>query len=157
MAIRGRKPKPTHLHLVEGTTHVTRHRSRADEAKPVGNLSDPPDWMTPGQVVVWGYAITHAPKGLLKKIDLSTFSKWVVACEAFQRTAVIIGHMPAEDFVVQGARGETISASLRALQVTSTLMLRAATELGFTPASRARVTVDKDNAGASPEEEFFPA
>jgi hypothetical protein len=34
--MRGRKPKPTFLHVVEGTLNATRHADRPDTEPPVG-------------------------------------------------------------------------------------------------------------------------
>jgi hypothetical protein len=41
MGIRGRKPKPTHLHLVEGTLNVTRHAGILDAPETAGHLAKP--------------------------------------------------------------------------------------------------------------------
>ena len=63
-----RPPKPLHLHMVEGTLNVTRHRKRVErEPRPVGDITDPPDWLTASQKATWRYAVRHAPPGLLKK------------------------------------------------------------------------------------------
>jgi phage terminase small subunit len=37
----GRKPKPTHMHLVDGTLNATRHANRKDEPKPEGKPVKP--------------------------------------------------------------------------------------------------------------------
>ena len=50
----GPKPKPTHLHLLEGTFDVSRHRKRLkSEPKPVGNLHDPPVYLSEAQREIW--------------------------------------------------------------------------------------------------------
>ena len=72
----GRKPKPTHLHVIEGTFDVSRHSKRLkSEPKPVGTLKDPPAWFTTEQREVWAYGLQHAPAGLLKAIDLGPMSR----------------------------------------------------------------------------------
>lgn len=41
MAPRGPKPKPTHLHVIDGTLNTTRHAHRADEPELIGALQKP--------------------------------------------------------------------------------------------------------------------
>ena len=45
-------------------------RRRRQEPKPEGELTDPPADLTPVQAEVWRYVIAHAPRGLLKPLDL---------------------------------------------------------------------------------------
>src|SRR5690349_12037675 len=37
----GRPPKPTHLHIVDGTLNATRHKDRKDEPQPTGRPEKP--------------------------------------------------------------------------------------------------------------------
>ena len=97
MATRGRKPKPTALHALAGTTNVTRHRNRVAEPVPEGNLDEPPDWLSPGQKLAWRYAMTHAPRNLLRRIDRGVLLVWVEAEERHriateQQTKIDIGN-----------------------------------------------------------------
>jgi phage terminase small subunit len=79
----GRRPKPTHLHKLQGTFNATRHgRGRAGEPIAEGDLHSPPRDLTPAQKDVWRYAIRHAPRGLLKRIDRDVLAIW---CEARDR------------------------------------------------------------------------
>jgi len=116
--MKGRKPKPTALHKLEGTFNVTDHRHRAREPVASGDLlPDPPAWMTGDQQAVWRYAIEHAPKSLLKMIDRGALGVWV------NGMAVVSPYL-----------GVINRAGLR--------MLRAASELGFSPAARPRLIAD---------------
>jgi hypothetical protein len=45
--------KPTHLHVLEGTLHATRHKNRKHEPQPEGQLTDPPSWMDEEHREVW--------------------------------------------------------------------------------------------------------
>ena len=86
----GPKPKPTHLKVVEG--NPGRRKLNDKEPKPRGNLYDPPDWLTDAQRAGWEYAIESAPFGLLKRLDRSVLTAWVVA-EDLHRQALSV---PAE-------------------------------------------------------------
>ena len=102
----GRKPKPTSLHLVEGTFNVTKHGKRLKtEPKPVGKLSEPPEWFSAGQREVWAYGLEHAPEGLLKAIDLSTYTAWCVACDAHRQAAEQLNRWGPERLLIGSARG----------------------------------------------------
>jgi hypothetical protein len=74
--MRGRKPTPTGLLRTRGTFRRDRHGMRQD-AK--GDLYAAPTGLTLAQRANWRYAIAHAPKGVLKKIDRGILKIWVEA------------------------------------------------------------------------------
>jgi phage terminase small subunit len=85
--MRCRKPKPTALHKLHGTLNATRHAKRATEPEIAGDfLSDAPEWLTDQQKAGWRYTVEHAPRNILKKIDLTVQAIWVEA-EDRHRTA----------------------------------------------------------------------
>lgn len=139
--MRGRKPKPTHLKVISG--NAGKRPLNKDEPQPVGDLVDPPDWMSDEQKASWRYAIEHAPQGLLRRIDQSALVAWVVA-EALHREATkeltkttLLVKAPVTGLPIQ-------NPYLAIINRQSQIMLKAAAELGFTPSSRSRVS----NAGA---------
>lgn len=75
--MRGRKPKPAHLRMIEG--NPGKRPLPRNEPQVTGDLRDPPEWMTEEQQEGWRYAIAHAPLGLLKRLDRSALVVWVVA------------------------------------------------------------------------------
>lgn len=74
--MRGRKPTPTGLLRTRGTFRPDRHGMRQDAE---GDLYAAPTGLTPAQRANWRYAIAHAPKGVLKKIDRGILKIWVEA------------------------------------------------------------------------------
>ena len=151
----GRKPKPTHLHIVEGTFDVSRHRKRLkSEPKPVGNLNEPPVWFNEGQRDVWAHGLQHAPAGLLKAIDLGIYVAWVVACDTHRQAAEQLAKMGYKGLLAPGAKGGVVQSPLVGVMNRQALiMLRHASEMGFSPVSRARVTVDPTKE-VNPFDEF---
>jgi P27 family predicted phage terminase small subunit len=146
----GRKPKPIHLHVVEGTFDVSRHGKRLGrEPKPVGSLTEPPAWFSGGQREVWAYGLKHAPPGLLKAIDLSTYMAWCVACDIHRQAAEELARMGVEGLTVGKIQNPLVGIMNRQ----ASIMLKLASEMGFTPVGRARVTVDP-RVGANPFDEF---
>lgn len=141
--MRGRRPKPTALHRLQGTFHTGKHgRGRAREPLPAGDLDEAPPWFTETQREVWQYALDHAPKGVLKRIDLGMLVAWV---EAFDR------HREAMEMQAQLDRSASLKLLIRTptgliaspyndiLDKTAKKMFRAAQELGFSPAARPRL------------------
>lgn len=163
--MRGRKPVPTVLKKIRGNPSKTPINER--EPIPVGDLVAAPAWMTETQKEGWSYAILHAPPGLLRIIDRSALVVWVVAedlhvqaCQ-FQARAGLLTRIGPD---LRGPRveGQKQEPDTRALQQSpflpiinkqAFLMLKAAAELGFTPASRSRVATSNNapamNTGAN--------
>ena len=152
--MRGRKPIPTDLHKLRGTLNTTRHgKGRSGEPEAVGDLPpEPPEWMSEGQQA----AVEHAPRGILRQIDRGILAVWVEA-EDRHRTAVTM-----QARLDQGAKlplltktkdGTAIASPyLGIMNRAAALMIKAASELGFSPAARPRLA-----AGAQePAEEQSP-
>ena len=141
----GPKPTPTALHRLRGSYNATRHgRDRAGEPVPEGALeADAPEWMTPGQRESWSYAMAHAPAGLLKPIDRGVLAVWAEA-EDRHRVAMIqqakLDATSSLPLMTKGRNGQpSPSPYLRLIRQAGDTMLRAAGELGFSPAARPRL------------------
>jgi phage terminase small subunit len=144
--MRGRKPVPSVLANLHGNPRD--RKPKATEPKPAGALIDAPDWLSETQKAGWAYALRHAPPGLLKRLDRGALVVWAVA-EDLHRQAVIgqakIGGL------VSKLKGTTVfiqSPYLPIINRQALIMLKAASELGFTPVSRPRIAA----AGLAPGE-----
>lgn len=155
----GRKRKPTHLHIVEGTLNVTRHRARNAEPVPAGDLRDPPAWMDAAQQKTWRYAIQHAPLGLLKSLDSSVLATWTVACCIHQQAVEQIAKLGFNGLLYKVPSTGTLVQSplIGVANRQAAIMIKAASELGFTPTSRAKVSIEPDGRIEDPAEAFFQA
>lgn len=158
--MRGRKPKPLHLRLVEGNRG--RRPVNQREPKPAGDLAGAPGWFTDEQRAVWRYAIDHAPAGLLKHLDGHTLAIWCIAAEMHQRAVVSQATIDAAGglpLLSRSPEGYTIqSPYLPIINKQAAIMLKAAAELGFTPSSRSRITVQPDDDGEkSVAQKYFTA
>lgn len=143
----GRPPKPTALHKLQNTVNVTKHRKRAAEPQPVGDLTDAPDFLTEGQRESWDYAIRHCPPGLLKLIDRGVLLDW---CEAEDRHRTAMIALAAFNkgrkvpFLTRRKTGQVMVTPLvDVVDKAGSKMLRCAAELGFSPAARPRLQVDQ--------------
>lgn len=132
-----------------GTYRPARHGARAGEPVAVGALEDPPEWLTESQKKGWRYALEHAPAGVLARIDRAVLCVWVVA-EDLHRQAVL---KVADNLIVKSPRaGEPIqNPYLAVVNKQAQIMLKAASELGFSPASRPRFA---KGGGVDPGNEY---
>jgi len=136
--VRGRKPKPTVLHLISGSKNL--RKDRLNEPEPVGDLHAPPATMTDKQKEIWVHAIDNAPKGLLRTLDSHILGIWVIACDMHYEAMLqvqkfgMVVKSPTQGVPVQ-------SPYLSIINRQAEIMLRAASELGFSPTSRSRITL----------------
>ncbi len=143
--MRGRKPKPTWLKVVEG--NPGKRPLNADEPVASGELDGPPEWLSKTQREVWEEAIRNAPPGLLRGIDQSVFLVWVVAKDLHRDASEKIAKYGA---VIKSPVTQTAMQSpfVSVLNRQAQIMLKAAAEMGFSPSSRSRVKVERNqNAG----------
>jgi P27 family predicted phage terminase small subunit len=150
--VRGAKPKPTHLKLLEG--NPGRRPLNRKEPVPKGYLSDPPEWMSDSQRAGWNYAIEHAPNGLLKKLDSSVLVVWVVAEDLHRQATIAVEKF---GLITKSPKaGEPMqNPYLPIINRQAQIMMKAAAELGFTPSSRSRVEVDAPDGEEDQAEAFF--
>jgi len=147
--MRGRKPTPSHLKVLRG--NPGKRALNHNEPIPVGDLADPPAWMSETQRSGWNYAIEHAPAGLLRKLDRSVLTVWVVAEELHRRASEqvekfgILTKAPHTGLPIQ-------SPFLPVLNRQAGVMLKCAAELGFTPASRSRIQLVEAVTGTGEDE-----
>lgn len=139
--MRGRKPVPTHLKVVRG--NPGKRSLNENEPMPTGDLIDAPSWMAEKQKQGWNYAIENAPTGLLKKLDGSVLAVWVVAEDLHRRASEMV-----EKFGILTKTPNTglpmQSPYLPIVNRQAQIMLKAAEQLGFSPASRSRVQISED-------------
>ena len=149
--MRGRKPVPTKLRVLHGNPRKV--ALPKFEPKPDGDLADAPDWFNEDQRTCWSYAMTNSPPGLLKRIDRGALVAWVVAEDLHRQAAIAQGKV---GLLVRIKTRATIGADdpgvpaaspyINIINQQAKIMLKAASELGFTPVSRPRI-----NAGAGPD------
>lgn len=148
---KGRKPKPTHLKLVGG--NAGKRALNKKEPKPQGNLKAPPDWMSEAQKAIWSEAIRSAPFGLLKTLDASVLTAWVVALDLHQQASKKLNDGA---MLIKTPNGMPVQSPYIAIvNKQAVIMMKAASEMGFTPSSRSRVEVVGGEEGADPTDEFF--
>lgn len=142
---RGTKPRPTMLRVITG--NPGKRPMNHDEPVPEGNLDRPPEWLSEPQKEGWLYAIEHAPPGLLKRLDQSVLTVWVVA-EDCHRQAVeaVLRHGMLIKAPNTGVPMQSPYLAIQNKQ--AQIMLKAAAEMGFTPSSRSQIHVEQQTSNA---------
>jgi P27 family predicted phage terminase small subunit len=145
--MRGRKPKPTYLAVLDGGASHSR-KPNPDEPIPDGDLDAPPEDLPPRQIAIWQYAIKNAPPGMLKLIDRSVFAAWVAAVDTFERART---NVDKYGLLVKTPSGAWIQNPYLPIQnKQGALIKQYAAELGFSPTARPRVKVSKKTKTSNP-------
>ena len=147
----GRRPKPTHLKLLQGVPG--KRPLNANEPKPQLELPPPPDHLSDAAKQEWEFMGKQLLKlGLLTSIDKSAFAaycvvwdRWVEAEKALAKTGP----------VVKSANGHPMLSPFYTVANQSLSQMRQyLIEFGMTPSSRSRTTV-RNNEQEDPLEDFL--
>lgn len=146
--MRGRTPIPDETKRALGTFKPSRERSSRISRSASSNyqLTDqPPVGLTKEAREAWKLAIACAPKGALLATDVSLVERWARNYALFRKLAKEIS---GEDVVLRDENGEltaNLNPRFNALCKLHTVLYQCEKELGFSPCSRARVSVaDED-------------
>ena len=150
MAIRGRKPKPTALKLLEGNPGK-RPINEHEPIPPKGTVKCP-TWLEPEAKKEWKrLAPSLEAMGVLTQADLTAFAGY---CQAYARWK------EAEEFITQhGTIVKTPSGywqqvpQVSIAQTYLKIMNRFSEQFGLTPASRSRIVADTGGGGMADEME----
>lgn len=141
-----RKHLPTQLKVVKGTLK----KSRVNHREPVvtGDLREPPEYFSQEQRDVWHYAIEHAPIGLLKRLDISMLENWVCAVVVFRQAQQKVQEQGLTIISPNGM--EIQNPHLGIMNRQSQIMMKAASEMGFSPASRSKIVIVEEKIKDDP-------
>ena len=128
----GRKMQPLVLKQLHG--NPSDHALPTDVPDGVGELWAPPGWFDQQQRLQWDYALENAPLGLLTATDREVLVIWCVASVEYARAVQEVRRLGQ---VVKTKEGNAIqNPFLPIVNKQAAMMLRAGSELGFSPASR---------------------
>lgn len=148
-----RRNKPTLLRLVEGRRDRRSLHQQQREPVPDGNLAEAPDWLSDEQRAGWDYVIANAPLGLLKRLDRTMLTAWVVA-EALHKEATI--KLRNSPMLLKTTQGAVVQSPLIGIINRQAVLMKAmAVELGFSPAARTRISCEPEVDFDDPTAKYF--
>ena len=134
---------PTAIKAMKGTLRPC--RVKKNEPKPQGELiaTKPPKTLSKRGQELWQYALEQMPPHVITAVDGALFERWCTLQDQFLDVAKVVqsGNLLDENGSMSGA--------LRAeLQLNSSI-LTIEKELGFTPASRTKISANISSDGGS--------
>lgn len=137
--MRGRKPKPTYLRVLDGNAS---HSQQTNPAEPIADrlLGDPPAEFDARHAKIWRETLANCPPGMLTTMDETIFRQWVSHRAVFDQAQ-------AKHQELTGG-GNLLDAEkyLALMNVQSRILRGLNSDLGFNPTARPRVKVDKQAA-----------
>lgn len=134
-----RPRKPTAVKRLQGT--LQKCRTNPDEPIPNTPIDrfEPPIFFTETQRDLWIFAISQMPSGMLSGLDFGIFSRWCIMYDQFVELTKSVNENGAVMYDEMGVPFANplvntlnkLAVSLRGIE----------TELGFTPASRSKVSL----------------
>jgi P27 family predicted phage terminase small subunit len=148
----GRKPLPTHLKLVKGTSRP--HRANPEEPRPTVTVPDPPDHLEKrARARFTEMAEILARHGLMTELDTSALARYsVVWCRWVDTEAEVKRRGP----VVKTEGGNIIQNPF--LSIANKCLLQMAqieSEFGLTPSSRSRIRAVLPPEANDPFEDYL--
>lgn len=139
----GRKPLPVAVKKIKGT--LQKCRTNPNEPKPKGILGEPPDYMSEIAKEAWTYAVENAPTGLLSSLDAAVLERWSNCAGLYREALAKINRVGVAGMIIKTPSGILRRSPL--MDVIRDLALEMKgyeTEMGFTPASRSKVSVQPE-------------
>ena len=141
--MRGRHPKPAHLHAIEGTRGKYR-----DELRPIAASPVPPAYLTAEQLARWQDIVESLPAGLLSKADTQVLERMSVAWASYRD---VTGKILTAGLLVRGHLGEAVRNPLLIIRKQAAEEMHACgMVLGLSPLARARLANPKPNLADDP-------
>lgn len=162
--MRGRKPLPSHLKLVQGNRGKRQIRPESIKVEP--SLPMPPPHLCDEAKVEWGrVASTLYALRLLSEADIAALAAYCQAWATFKRATEALEVMSKGDPLTKGlliktTNGNAIQNPLLGIANKAAAdMVRFAAEFGMTPSARARINAPKGEETQSQDtvERFFSA
>ncbi len=136
--MRGRKPEATAVKKLKGFPGK-RKRNTKEPVPTTGSLFQTPPGFNDYQAAEWQFIIANAPPGVLYRIDRSVLAAYVVAVCLHRKAMVAFN---AKDSLLEASPKQGVlmqSALIPIINKQAALIVKLASELGFSPASRTRI------------------
>lgn len=135
------------MKAAQGTLQPCR-RHRQIDMTAATLTTEPPVGLNKDARAAWQLAVECAPEGVLTALDAGLLERWARNYALYRKLAKLVDKGGVV-FMVDGEPTEKLSPTFNALIKVQQILAKCETELGFTPGSRARVSVRKkeDDSG----------
>lgn len=143
----GRPRKPTAVKRLQGTLQPCRTNAREPIPRIDLKSMKAPVYLTETAKQIWEFSLEAAPEGMLSTLDFGVFTQWVVCFDQFVTLSAAIKEQGTLSIDADG--NVNVSNLLHHLTKTAGILRGLENELGFTPASRSKVSSFTDGSGES--------
>jgi P27 family predicted phage terminase small subunit len=158
--VRGRRPKPTQLKLIEGNRGKRPLNTR--EPRIVKALPSAPPHLTADALEEWNRVAVWLHRiGLLSEVDRATLAAYAQAYGRWVQAERAIAKMAEKDQLTGGLMIKTTNGNVIQNPLVGTAnkaaaqMMRYAAEFGMTPSARTRIAAEAPEENDDPAERFF--
>lgn len=133
-----RARKPTAIKALQGTLQPC--RTPKNEPKPQADISTiaAPSHLNESSREIWTFAVEQMPKGVITTCDVAILARWASLYDQFAKLSQLLEE---QGLLQVDEKGQTKVNPLHHAIIKTSAELRAIeTQLGFTPASRAKVS-----------------
>lgn len=149
MAQPGRRPKPTHLKIIEG--NPGQRPLNRNEPMPVPVAPEMPDWLSPYAREEWVRIVPELETlGLIGRVDRAALVVYVEAVSAHRSGIERLGRMGQDVLIPGPAKGEDGQRSfvknpvMQVIRDQAAIITRVCAEFGMTASARARMVLPDD-------------
>ncbi len=136
-----RPRKDESVKAAQGTLQPCRRHRQIDMTAATLTI-EPPVGLNKDARAAWQLAVECAPEGVLTALDAGVLERWARNYALYRKLAKLVDKGGVV-FMVDGEPTEKLSPTFNALIKVQQILAKCETELGFTPGSRARVSVRK--------------
>lgn len=129
------------MKAAQGTLQPCRRHRQIDMTAATLTI-EPPVGLNKDARAAWQLAVECAPEGVLTALDAGVLERWARNYALYRKLAKLVDK-GGVIFMVDGEPTEKLSPTFNALIKVQQVLAKCETELGFTPGSRARVSVRK--------------
>lgn len=129
------------MKAAQGTLQPCRRHRQIDMTTATLTI-EPPVGLNKDARAAWQLAVECAPEGVLTALDAGVLERWARNYALYRKLAKLVDKGGVV-FMVDGEPTEKLSPTFNALIKVQQVLAKCETELGFTPGSRARVSVRK--------------
>ena len=139
--MRGRKPKPTSVKILSG--NPGKRALNHHEPKPLATVPECPSELNPAARTEWDRLVKDlAPLKMLTSLDRAALATYCQAYALWSEAIIAVHKFGA---MVKSPSGYPMQSPYIAMaNKQAEIMMRIASEFGFTPASRSRISVPSD-------------